>query len=440
MGRTNSTALETARSLSYYASIVLARNPMEVHRQMTDSMRSRHSETRQSDSASVVQRSAPSDEGPEVPLSGTLPTESGLGLQRFRAAVGRVRSGISFRKHARAINDPQTEASDRLAHLVRIEQKLQDHPHRTVLIESLRKSAQKDYKGVADYLGNELFILGEKIFGFFTPRKFNEHELIFTYVFFLILVVTFFYMAGQYPRWLEQHKPSVDPRTSNVPEELRELGPGSLWDWVVRRGDNYQFKASYLTEWGGRIIPKMEGGSEGYRWVTALFLHQSFAHVFNNVLIFLLFSTHLEHKYGTWRIGLLCLLSGLGGNFLSAAFEDACDVVVGASGSGFGLLGLFVADMVLNFEQVSFPILRTFFLLLMLGLFIYTVLTEGNTSHVSHVGGFLAGLFPSFIFLPNLQYAKWEAILPYLGAITLVFFYLVLPIYIYADVIPNNDC
>lgn len=41
--------------------------------------------------------------------------------------------------------------------------------------------------------------------------------------------------------------------------------------------------------------------------------------------------------------------------------------------------------------------------------------SQGNTSHLSHVGGFLAGLFPSFIFLPNLTHARWEAILPFLG-------------------------
>ena len=41
------------------------------------------------------------------------------------------------------------------------------------------------------------------------------------------------------------------------------------------------------------------------------------------------------------------------GNFFSAAFEDRCLAVAGASGGIFGLLGLFIADMVLNFETLT---------------------------------------------------------------------------------------
>ena len=41
------------------------------------------------------------------------------------------------------------------------------------------------------------------------------------------------------------------------------------------------------------------------------------------------------------------------GNFFSAAFEDRCAAVAGASGGIFGLLGLFIADMVLNFETLT---------------------------------------------------------------------------------------
>jgi hypothetical protein len=65
-------------------------------------------------------------------------------------------------------------------------------------------------------------------------------------------------------------------------------------------------------------------------------------------------SFHLkERKYATWRILLLWLLSGLGGNFFSALFEDKCTLVVGASGAVFGMVGLFVGDFMLNFETIK---------------------------------------------------------------------------------------
>ena len=41
------------------------------------------------------------------------------------------------------------------------------------------------------------------------------------------------------------------------------------------------------------------------------------------------------------------------GSFFSAAFEGACATVQGASGGVFGMMGLFIADLVLNFETVK---------------------------------------------------------------------------------------
>ncbi len=41
------------------------------------------------------------------------------------------------------------------------------------------------------------------------------------------------------------------------------------------------------------------------------------------------------------------------GNFFSAAFEDTCLALVGASGGVFGMVGLFIADMIVNFSTIK---------------------------------------------------------------------------------------
>lgn len=41
------------------------------------------------------------------------------------------------------------------------------------------------------------------------------------------------------------------------------------------------------------------------------------------------------------------------GSLFSASFEDPCTAVVGASGGVFGLVGLFLADVLLNFETTK---------------------------------------------------------------------------------------
>ena len=67
----------------------------------------------------------------------------------------------------------------------------------------------------------------------------------------------------------------------------------------------------------------------------------------------------LEIKYGAWRAAVLWLLfSCLGGELVSFMWETSCQVIVGASGGVFGIMGLFIADMFINFKTIMRPILR----------------------------------------------------------------------------------
>jgi membrane associated rhomboid family serine protease len=62
------------------------------------------------------------------------------------------------------------------------------------------------------------------------------------------------------------------------------------------------------------------------------------------------------------------------------AFEDPCFVYVGASGAVFGFLGLYLADILLNFESMYRPLLRLALMLTSLGL---TLGIEFATARVS---------------------------------------------------------
>ena len=50
---------------------------------------------------------------------------------------------------------------------------------------------------------------------------------------------------------------------------------------------------------------------------------------------------------------LITLACCCAGNLFSAAFESFCNTVVGASGGVFGVVGLFIADMIMNFRTIS---------------------------------------------------------------------------------------
>eukprot|EP01025_Chloroclados_australasicus_P055830 TRINITY_DN6854_c0_g2_i10.p2 TRINITY_DN6854_c0_g2~~TRINITY_DN6854_c0_g2_i10.p2 ORF type:complete len:334 (-),score=22.01 TRINITY_DN6854_c0_g2_i10:174-1175(-) len=159
------------------------------------------------------------------------------------------------------------------------------------------------------------------------------------------------------------------------------------------------------------IGPKIYQGQH-YRWITSLILHLDFRHVLANMLLVVFLIAHLEHNYGTWRVLVVWILSSMGGNFLSAAFEDGCTMVVGASSAVFGFVGLFIADVVLNFESIGRPVLRIVGIGVFFVFFVITLVAESGdayVSHFSHVGGLLCGLFPSVMFLPNVQDNRWRA-------------------------------
>lgn len=105
--------------------------------------------------------------------------------------------------------------------------------------------------------------------------------------------------------------------------------------------------------------------------------------------------------------------------------------VVGASGGVSGLVGLFLADMLLNFETIPRPILRSLAALCLLAYFAYASLSSPSTSHISHAGGLICGLLPSFLILPNLKSERWEAVLPLLGGASILVWFVVLPVWLY---------
>lgn len=103
--------------------------------------------------------------------------------------------------------------------------------------------------------------------------------------------------------------------------------------------------------------------------------------------------------------------AGVGGNLISAAAESPCVLVVGASGAVFGLQGFFIADLIVNFETITRPLLRLLMTVIFFAFFVITLVTgPSSVSHWSHIGGLICGIFPSFLFLPNIKDKRWKAV------------------------------
>ncbi|KAA6424207.1 MAG: hypothetical protein FRX49_06166 [Trebouxia sp. A1-2] len=315
-----------------------------------------------------------------------------------------------------------------------------------------RKQNGSGYKGVWDRLSNDLFIIGEVAFDRCTPRKLHGHAPWWTLMLVATCLVTFAYMAAQWPSFV-----GSEGSSSLCSQQAWPQGPRSLWDWLVQWNTCRRFDDDYLVLWGARYIystilhfftchpdlqygPKMTQGQNAYRWFSSLLLYKDFIQLSSNLLLFLALGVHLERRFGTRRLIILTMIAGVGGNFFSAAFEGLCHVYSSGSGATFGMLVLFIADMAFNFETIRFPIMRILAAAILLGVFIAAAVVRGLPARLSVLGGALTALFPVLSLLPHLKSEKFEWWIPYMSLITTCGFLLALPLYVYLKRLPGISC
>ena len=92
---------------------------------------------------------------------------------------------------------------------------------------------------------------------------------------------------------------------------------------------------TFLLEHGAMFVPKVVEDGEYYRLFTSMFLHFGFEHLMNNMVTLVLLGWHLEIEVGKIKFLLIYILSGLGGNILSAWYEvRTMDYTISAGASG----------------------------------------------------------------------------------------------------------
>ena len=158
--------------------------------------------------------------------------------------------------------------------------------------------------------------------------------------------------------------------------------------------------STFLSHGGGFYLPAVQQGQRD-RWVLSVIVHQGLQHILSNMLLYIVLARHLERRYGTWRLVVVSTISGIGGNLFCCLFSDPCTVVVGASGLIFGVAAFWIADLLLHLHEIRGILLQLFLILVFFVLFLVTIITQPHVSHFSHLGGLLAGLFPSMLFLPS---------------------------------------
>mmetsp|Transcript_42202 Transcript_42202/g.112006 ORF Transcript_42202/g.112006 Transcript_42202/m.112006 type:complete len:186 (+) Transcript_42202:3-560(+) len=131
-------------------------------------------------------------------------------------------------------------------------------------------------------------------------------------------------------------------------------------------------------------------------------LHANPLHIFFNIFFQLRIGCNMEKQFGRRKFCLLYLFCGFMGNLLSVV-ADPMKLAVGASTSGFGLLGVWAAEVMLTWELLGESQGRVFlWFAFMLGSCVMMSAISPSVDFMGHFGGALAG-FLLAIMLADMQ-------------------------------------
>ncbi|KAI4341834.1 hypothetical protein MLD38_026512 [Melastoma candidum] len=157
-----------------------------------------------------------------------------------------------------------------------------------------------------------------------------------------------------------------------------------------------------LLKMGALEVSKVEDKHHVWLLITCIWLHGGVFHLLANMLSLLAVGIRLEQEFGFVRIGLLYIISGVGGSLLSALFLQS-SISVGASGAVFGLLGGMLSELIINWT-IYVNKIATLVTLLAIILINLAVGIFPHVDNFAHIGGFITGFLLGFVFLIRPQF------------------------------------
>ena len=143
--------------------------------------------------------------------------------------------------------------------------------------------------------------------------------------------------------------------------------------------------------------------------VTSMFLHADIIHIGLNMLFLLVSGDLVERELGNFRfLGLYMACGIIAGLFHSYLNSASTIPTIGASGAIFGVLAALAILFpfrwlfkLFGFIPIPMPaIIFVFITILTETAYVSSGIVE-NVAHTAHVGGFLAGIFLTLLFIPK---------------------------------------
>jgi membrane associated rhomboid family serine protease len=173
---------------------------------------------------------------------------------------------------------------------------------------------------------------------------------------------------------------------------------------------------------------------EVYRLACNQFVHISIVHVLSNFLTLLVIGIPLEMMHGSLRVFSIFHISLVCGNLSNAIFAPNT-ILVGASGGIYGILGTWLANLYLNWNEIKNPIQKLVSTVgtVVIQLILFWFSVESGVGYIAHIFGFLTGSLIGLFILKNLIITRYETLVKIIASV--IYFILLLLVIIWYSVV-----
>ncbi|EST07605.1 Peptidase S54, rhomboid domain protein [Kalmanozyma brasiliensis GHG001] len=145
--------------------------------------------------------------------------------------------------------------------------------------------------------------------------------------------------------------------------------------------------------------------NQSYRFVSAIFVHAGFVHIFFNLLVQLTLCAQIEKLIGSVAYTIVYFAGGIGGNLLGGNFGLIGQPALGASGAIYTCISIELVDLCYNwrYEYRAKMRLATSVVFAIVGLALGLL---PGLDNFAHIGGFCVGLLGGLVFAPAIHATK----------------------------------
>ncbi|ORX45773.1 hypothetical protein BCR36DRAFT_108329 [Piromyces finnis] len=201
------------------------------------------------------------------------------------------------------------------------------------------------------------------------------------------------------------HLIHMGARYSPCMKNMEEYSTNATWSCIPELKGSKGPNACSLSDYCGFGMEVGEYPNQWYRFILPIFLHSGLLHLFFNLTFQIRTGVDMEKDFGTWRIGIIYMATGIFG-FIFGAYNSVIPSV-GCSGALYGLIGCLFLDLIQSWKIIVNP-WRELVKMLIIIAASFAIGLCSFIDNSAHVGGFISGILTGLIFLPTISFSKTD--------------------------------